>query len=320
MGLSKNKINVSIIGAGLMAEEHIKAIQKFKNLKILGIMSKKNVNAKKLAKKYKIKFVCKNIKEMYTKTFSKILIIVVPVSETKKIVLKALHYPWKILAEKPLGLDQSESKKILKVCKKLKRMNDVAVGFNRRNYDTTKFIKKDIDDSSSRLVQIFDQQNIFNRSVKLQPLKIKKNWMFANSTHLIDYAIIFCRGKISSAKKNIYNLGNKAKIITFSAKYTSGDTLIYNALWNIPGPRSVIITNKTKSYKLEPLESLFIKDSNAKKYKKVRIITKDEKLGIKIGLFNQTNELLNFIKNKKHNLCLIGDSNDTMTLTKRIYS
>ena len=34
-----------------MAEEHMKAIKKFKKLKITGIMSKKHINAKKLAKK-----------------------------------------------------------------------------------------------------------------------------------------------------------------------------------------------------------------------------------------------------------------------------
>ena len=57
LNLNKKKIYVSVIGAGYMAEEHIKAFKKFKRFKILGIISKNNLNAKKLASKYKIDYV-----------------------------------------------------------------------------------------------------------------------------------------------------------------------------------------------------------------------------------------------------------------------
>ncbi len=322
MGIDTTKkfAGVSIIGAGYMAEEHIKAIQKIKKLKILGIMSRKKANAVKLARKYKIKRVYDNIDEMFSKTSSKLLVIAVSETSIKNIILKSLKHSWKIFTEKPLGLNFNESETIFKKCKLLRRTKDITIGFNRRNYDTTKFVLKDIDKSKNRLVQIFDQQNIFDKSVMSQPKIIRKNWMYANSVHLIDYANIFCRGKISSSKKNTFSLGKQTKIISFTAKYTSGDILIYNALWNIPGPWSVVVSNKKKSYKLEPLESLLIKDSKSRKYKKIAIVTKDEKLGTKIGLFNQTSEFLNFINNKEHNLSKIKESHETMSLTKKIYS
>ena len=198
----RNQINISLIGAGNMAEEHIKAIKKFKRLRITGIMCKNHINSRKLAKKYNIKNVCKTIKKLHDKTFSKALIVAVPVTETKKIIINSLRYSWKILSEKPLGLNFNESSYILKKSKKLKRNKDIVVGFNRRNYSTTKYILSNIkNNKQKRLVQIIDQQNLFDRKVKKFQNKIKQNWMYANSTHLIDYANVFCRGKIIMMKK-----------------------------------------------------------------------------------------------------------------------
>ena len=322
MGLSIQKkfINVSVIGAGYMAEEHIKALKKFKQFKILGIMSKKNINAKKLAKKYKIKNVHISINDLFLQTSSNLLIVAVSETNVKNVIFQALKYPWKIFCEKPLGLNFNESKKIFQKANKLKRINDITVGFNRRSYDVTKFVLSDIDKSKKRLIQIFDQQNIYDKTVKKLPNAIKKNWMYANSIHLIDYSNIFCRGNIISSTKNIFNLERKSKVVIFTANYTSGDKLIYNALWSIPGPWSVIVSNQKKSYKFEPLESLKIKDFKSRKYFNVKINTQDEKYRIKIGLFYQTKELLNFAQNRQHKLCNLAESHKTMLLTKKIYT
>ena len=320
LNLNKKKIQVSVIGAGYMAEEHIKAFKKFKRFKILGIISKNNLNAKKLASKYKIDYVCKSIDELYFKTFAKLLVIAVPETEVKKVMFKSLNYPWKILSEKPLGLNFTESKQIFLQSKKLKKDKNIVVGFNRRNYNTTKYILSDIHKSKKRLVQIFDQQNIYDYRVVGLPNKIKKNWMFANSTHLIDFANIFCRGNIIKIDKKLSNLEKNSHIIFFSAKYDSGDILIYNALWNVPGPWSITVSNQDKSYKLEPLEALKIKEKNSRKYKLVKLKNIDEKFKIKFGLYNQTKELLRFCDNKKNYLCSVKDSHKTMNLTKKIYS
>ena len=144
--------------------------------------------------------------------------------------------------------------------------------------------------------------------------------MYANSTHLIDYANIFCRGKIIYMKRKILTLEKKNKIFTFYAKYSSGDVLLYNALWNMPGPWSVTLSNRFRSYKLEPLEKLKFKDLKSKKYVEIKQKKNKYKLQIKFGLYNQTNEFLKFIEGKTNYLCSIEDSHKTMQLTKKIYS
>ena len=142
--------------------------------------------------------------------------------------------------------------------------------------------------------------------------------MFANSTHLIDYANIFCRGKINDFKKKTFFLNKKSRILTFLARYDSGDVFLYNALWNMPGPWRVSVTNEKKSYNLEPLETLKIKNFNTRNYEKINIKS-CEKKKIKPGLYNQTVELIKFVFNKKNNLCSLEESHKVMSLTNKIY-
>ena len=47
-------IKISIVGAGYMAEEHIKAFSDMDELKICGIFSRTRINSNLLAEKYKI--------------------------------------------------------------------------------------------------------------------------------------------------------------------------------------------------------------------------------------------------------------------------
>ena len=129
-------------------------------------MSLKGVRASKLAKKYKIKNVCSNIKSLYTKTSSDLLLIAVTETSVKKIIIQSLKYPWKIFSEKPLGLNYLESKEIYSIAKNLKRQKDIVVGYNRRNYESTKYIISNIS-LKKRVIQIMDQQNIYDKSNKL---------------------------------------------------------------------------------------------------------------------------------------------------------
>ena len=131
------------------------------------------------------------------------MLIAVTETSVKKIIIQSLKYPWKIFSEKPLGLNYLESKEIYSIAKNLKREKDIVVGYNRRNYESTKYIISNIS-LKKRVIQIMDQQNIYDKRVINLPMRIKKNWMFANSTHLIDYANIFCRGKINDFKKKLF--------------------------------------------------------------------------------------------------------------------
>ena len=59
-----SKIHLGIIGAGFIANEHIKVVKNIKYFRIIGITSRTNKNSYYLAKKYNIDKVYKNYKDM----------------------------------------------------------------------------------------------------------------------------------------------------------------------------------------------------------------------------------------------------------------
>ena len=83
-----------------------------------------------------------------------------------------------------------------------KSKTKIFVALNRRFFfSTQELLKKISKDKSNRVVEIIDTQTpeLFKNRF---PNKIIKNWIFANSIHMIDYINILCRGHI----KNTNNL------------------------------------------------------------------------------------------------------------------
>ena len=111
-----NSLKVALIGAGPTMEQYIKVLKYLKNpkIQILGIYSRTPFKAKKLQKKYKIKFLCKNIDELYNRTKADVLFSIISVENIGKVSLKAAKYPWKIFTEKPFGINYSDNLKLSK--------------------------------------------------------------------------------------------------------------------------------------------------------------------------------------------------------------
>ena len=126
-----SKFKVALIGAGPTMEQYIKVLKYIKNPKInlVGISSRTYLKAKKLQKKYKIRYFCKDIDELYKKTKADVLFSVVSVENIGKVSLKATKYPWKIFTEKPFGINYINNLKLIKNLKVKKKQ--IFVGLNR---------------------------------------------------------------------------------------------------------------------------------------------------------------------------------------------
>tara|TARA_X000000950_G_C13916078_1_gene661084 strand:+ start:3304 stop:4263 length:960 start_codon:yes stop_codon:yes gene_type:complete len=319
MGINIKK-RVAFIGAGYMSNEHIKV---FKSLKkkflIKGIYNRTKSKALTLSKKYKIPYVAKTIEDLYKTTSADL--VVVSINETK--VYENLHiilnFPWKIMIEKPVGYNLKNALKISSLVKRKKRLKDIKVALNRRNYPSTLQAIEEIEAiKSKRIVNIFDQQNIYDPALRKKSSMIRNNLMYCNSIHLIDYFDIFCRGKLIRVKNFLKTKKNKAGLVLSHLKYSSGDIGIYNCVWNKPSPWSVSVTTNKKYLELKPLEFLSVRKNFSKKIKKLNI-QKQEPKNLKIGLTNQALELYKFLLNKKNNLVSLNNSLNTMKIIKKIY-
>jgi len=318
MGIN-NRIKVSIVGAGLMAEAHLKALKNNNNFVVEGIISKNGHSAKKLAIKYKIKFYGKTIQDLRSNTQSNLILIVVPILETPKVLKLASKYSWKILVEKPVGYNYELVKKIYLNLKKERKDQNVFVGMNRRFYPSTLYAKKNLDKKKIRFIQIFDQEDLFSKNTIKKPKIVKKNFMYANSVHLVDYIRTFSRGKIISLKNKKINISKTKKIYKSEINFSSGDTVDFTSVWNMPGPWSICITNEEQRFEMRPLEDIWVRNFKKKDNIKVNFSKKLNELNLKPGLFLQLDEINKLFKNKKNDLCSLKDFLETMALVKKLF-
>jgi predicted dehydrogenase len=141
----KKKIKIALIGAGKMMDEYLKVLKHFDNqLTLEGIFSRTSKKALNLKEKYKIRYLAKNIDDLYLKTKADIVFIIISVENTKKICLEASKYNWKCYVEKPFGINYDET---IELNKKLKnKIDNFYIAFNRDYYQSViscdKFLKK----------------------------------------------------------------------------------------------------------------------------------------------------------------------------------
>lgn len=319
MGL-KLKKKIVFIGAGYMANEHIKVIKNLKkNFLVQGIYNRTRSKALILSKKYKIPHVALSIKDLYKNSLADLVVVSIDEVEVYKILPEVLKFPWKILVEKPVGYNYKNAHEIFKLVKNSKRLSDIKVALNRRNYPTTLTVLKQLKRlKSNRIVKINDQQNMndpaFNKKSKL----IKKNLMYCNSIHLVDYFNIFCRGNLIEIKNLIPIKKNVSNLVLSHLKFSSGDIGVYTCVWNKPSPWSINITTNKMYIELKPLESLVFRKNFSKVTVKPKIINQEPK-SFKPGLTNQAIEIYKFLLNKKNNLVSLEQSFNTMKIIKKIY-
>ena len=309
--MNKN-YKIAILGAGYMAEEYLKVLAK-KNIYCETIFSRTLSKCKRLKKKYKIKQISKSLDEFNANKEIQAIIITVNEISTFSILKQLDLSRYKILCEKPVGIDFDETKKILSLLKKNKK--NFFVSLNRRFYGSTIKAKNIVNKfKGKRFISIRDQQlqdtgsSILNQRV-----------MYCNSVHLIDYINLYARGEIVKIQrlKNLKNNQFSENItrLTFSSK----DEVIYHCNWNSSGIWSVNIIQENQRCEMKPLESLVHEKIIKGKRKRIIFKATQEDNNFKPGLFLQVNEYLKMLTNKKHKLVNLKDYFETVKIIKKIY-
>jgi predicted dehydrogenase len=309
-------IKIAIIGSGKISEKYIAVIKKFKNLKISAIVSKREKNCKKKAKNLRIPFYSTSIDYMMKTISPDIVIVCVTPSSTIKVCHKIFKYNCLSLIEKPIGLNLTEAKKIVNMAKFYNRNSFVAL--NRRFYSSTALLEKKIlkFKKSKRVVHIIDQENTINAKKNGHDRETIKNWMFANSVHLIDYFKILCRGNIKNIRTKNYKIGKKQQFKLSIINFSSGDIGIYQAYWNRIASWHVSVSSANSFFYLSPIETLYEKKFNGKilRYNNTNV---DKKF--KPGFYLMIKNLIKQYKFGKSNLITLQKNLDTVKLIEKIY-
>lgn len=305
------KYKIAIIGAGYMAEEYLKVFS-HKKIHCEAIFSRTLSKSKILKKKYNIKKVYKSLDDLKNDNQINALIIVVNAESTRNLINNLDINQYRILCEKPVGINFEETKKIISKIKN----KYFFVGLNRRFYSSNLKAQNLINKSKSeRLISIRDQEVQSSKNSK----NYNNNLMYTNSVHLIDYINIYARGKLLKIQRLKKFKNEKFSEHLIRLIFSSKDEVLYHCNWNSPGPWSVNIIQKNNRIEMKPLENLV----QEKLIKNKRTITYYNKSKIdcilKPGLSLEVSEFLKMLNNKKHKLVNLNDYFNTVKLIKKIY-
>jgi predicted dehydrogenase len=307
---------VAFIGAGYMAEEHLKVFSTFSEFEISGIYGRSYEKAKLLADNYDIQSIHQSISMLYESSKPDLVIIAVPELQLLNVLRETLKYPWRMLVEKPVGYNYVDALEIEMLTNDL--AGEIYVALNRRHYSSTRFaLEKIKNDCGNRVVHIIDQENLLEARDAGQPDEVVKNWMFANSIHMIDFFSQFCRGDIIEIQNIQTPLYNSSNFVSSIISFNSGDLGIYNGIWDAPGPWHITITTSSSRYEFRPLEKLAIQTFPSRTAQ--NIPQAEEDLLFKPGLLVQARQSLLMLEGLPHALPTLTDAMKTMLIIERIY-
>jgi predicted dehydrogenase len=251
-------INVAFVGAGYMAREHIRAFHGLPDVRLAGIFSRTKDRAAGLAAEFSIPHVCDSVADLYTRTEAELVVVTVRELAMKAVAAECFRYSWIALLEKPAGYNLPDAEAILAGARA--SGSRVFVALNRRSYASTRLALDVIGGGggSSRLIVVNDQQDIAAAAQSGQPPEVVRNYMFANSIHVIDYLRVFGRG--AARKVVVISPWNPERpgFVVAGVEFDSGDTGVYQGTWDGPGPWAVSVSDSQRRVEMRPLESLTV--------------------------------------------------------------
>lgn len=313
--MKTRSISVALVGAGYMATEHARAFSSLPGVNVVGVCGRDQARAQALADGYGAT-VFDDVATMYRETAAEIVVVAVNEMSMLDVCEAVFKHSWICLLEKPVGLNIEEAETIFQAAQKAKVR--VFVALNRRAYSSTRQAKIELQSCDSpRLVSVLDQQDLNSVIASGQPMEVVRNYMYANSIHVIDYFNQFCRGLLVELEiQKAWNPENPSHVIA-TIRYDSGDFGVYQAVWDRPGPWSVAITNSQVRLELRPLEKLSIQRLGERHSLDVPLEEVD--LNFKPGLFWQAKQVVAALSESHSNLVTLKTALLSMDLVAQLY-
>ncbi|GAB5494718.1 MAG: hypothetical protein Phog2KO_49330 [Phototrophicaceae bacterium] len=311
-----NKVSVALIGAGYTATEHAKVFADLPDAEIVGIHSNRRESAEAFASEHNIPNVYDSIEALYEGTKADIVLVTVYETSMKAVCLKCIEYPWTLFVEKPPGMNVDEAEEILAGAEANDR--DVYVALNRRFYGSTLAAVDGLAEiDEPRYIYIQDQEDRDTALAVGQPEIVVQHWMYANSIHMVDFAYIFGRGDVVEVKPIFPLTEAHPRVITSAITFSSGDRVIYEAVWEAPAPWSVSITTSQKRWELRPVEDASYQNAGERQRHTLERPEVDTKF--KPGFWKQAEQVVKKVQGEESASISLKESLKTMRLIREIY-
>lgn len=309
------KWKIAIVGAGYMAQEHAKALSSIEAVELVGVCGRTRQRAEALAGIYSVP-VYQSIQEMFADTRADAVVVTVNELSMPAVCAESFRFPWVCLLEKPVGVNLQVAGEILQGSRRANARAFVAL--NRRSYSATRMALQELaTDDGPRLVSVLDQEDPEAARAAGQPEEVVRNWMYANSIHLIDYFGFMARGDVVSVQHGAPWTPEAPGFVAATIRFSSGDVGVYQAVWNAPGPWSVTVTNRKVRLEMRPVEKLAIQRRGERRLTEIEPDRVDTEY--KPGLRYQAEQLISILEGHKANLATLDDAMRAMELCAQIY-
>ena len=286
-----SNVRMGIIGAGYIAQEHLKVIQAMAGVCAVGITSRTNSKAEELAKKYDIEEVFENVDDLINRCKPNALMILVSANQLYEVTQKIIPRQIPLFIEKPPGIVPEQTKSLAEMSNKYGTKN--MVGFNRRYYSIFhQGIELIIQNGGLLGVTVEGHERFWKVTGRDIPNEIQENWIYANSTHTIDLLRLFggTIKKINTISNSIK--GNRGDQFVASMEFESGALGTYTSHWFSPGGWSATLYGEGVSVKFQPLEKGIWIDTDFNEYE----ITPDKvEKEFKPGFYHQMEAFVNMV-------------------------
>jgi len=312
-----SNLNLGIIGAGYIAEEHLKAIKQIDGMSVEMIFSRTIEKSATLSRKYNIPLVCHDFND-FKKNIKKIDGILILVSVENMFEITKLLIPFKtpLFIEKPPALALDQINDLISLADNYKTPN--MVGFNRRFYSIYDKGLRIIHEHGGLLGLSIEGHERFWKIKDTITAEVRDKWLFANSSHTIDL-IDFFGGDLAEIKILSDSLEeNHGDQFVALMKYKSGAIGTYTSHWYSPGGWSVSLYGDGVTVVYKPLESGKWIDKNFNEHE---IKPSEYDLDLKEGFYQQMLTFKDLIQNGKLNwpAVSIKDSLPTMKNIEKFY-
>lgn len=307
---------VAIVGAGGMAREHAKAFADVPGVTVAGVWNRTRARAETLAGELGIPLVCDSIGELYARTQADLVVMAVLEPAANAIAKQCFTLPWAVFMEKPPGLNVPDARDIQASARA--GGSRVWVALNRRFLSSTQAARSDLEATGgTRFIHVQDQQDLTALGQFNYPPAILENWMYANSIHLVDYMRHFGRGGVSGVRILQPWTPKCPGLVAAQVEFASGDTGIYTALWNGPGPWMVTVSTSARRWEMRPLEQAHFQNRGERRLQPVDLAEWDR--GFKPGFRLQAEHAIKAVQGEPSDSPTLEDAIETMDLIRRIY-
>lgn len=317
--MSGNRLKVCIVGAGRMAREHVRAFGDIADVELAGIASRTTARAADLAREFSIAKTYDGIAAMIEAARPDILVVAVPEPSTVAAIRECVGKAAAILVEKPVGVDLADCRIVRDLASATK--TSVFVGLNRRSYGSTRAAVEALGrENGTRFIEIHDQEDIAAARKAGRPEEVIRNWMFANSIHMIDLFRVFGRGDVTSVNFVQPWRGEAPAHVVIQLTFSSGDVGLYHAVWNMPGPWSCAVTTAARRVEMRPVESSRMQLAGSREV--IEFPADPHDMAFKPGFRLQADEVAGFARYgaAPRHVPDIGEALATTELVARLYA